>query len=264
MTTITGKKVYISGAMTGIPEFNFPTFNKVAELLRQDGAIVFNPAESFEGRTDLPRHEYMREDIKQLLDAEAIMMIEGWHESKGACLELEIAKEINIPLYAWNKDTPNIFFNLELNEVAPTPPRENENGEAAPAIALESHPISEEEWQDLGRPTIDEIKANHPSAGESVPLPHREAESLVLGDRQSSYGHPLDNFSANAHMWTGTLYYKLKAGEVITPEDVALLMTQVKIAREINVPKRDNLVDAHGYLMTYQMVKNEAIKRGLI
>ena len=143
-------------------------------------------------------------------------------------------------------------------------PREKEDGEAAPAIAPESHPISEEEWQDLGRPTIDEIKANHPSAGEKALPPHREAELLVLGARQDTYGHPLDNFTANAHMWTGTLYYKLKDGEVITPEDVALLMTQVKIAREINVSKRDNLVDAHGYLMAYQMVQDEAIKRGLI
>ena len=64
-------------------------------------------------------------------------------------------------------------------------PREKEDGEAAPAIAPESHPISEEEWEDLGRPTIDEIKANHPSAGEKALLPHREAETLVLGDRQA-------------------------------------------------------------------------------
>jgi hypothetical protein len=103
VTIMNGKYIYISGPMTGIPEFNHPAFNKVAKILRQEGAIVFNPAEAFEGKKDLPRHEYMRKDIKQLLEAEAIVMIEGWEQSKGARLELEIAKEINIPVYIWGK-----------------------------------------------------------------------------------------------------------------------------------------------------------------
>jgi hypothetical protein len=92
-------------------------------------------------------------------------------------------------------------------------------------------------------------------------LPHQEAERLVHGPRQSTYGHPLDNFQATAHMWTGSLYYKLKPGMTITPEDVAMMMVQVKLAREVNVPKRDNIVDAHGYLMAHHLVIEERDRR---
>jgi hypothetical protein len=38
-------KIYIAGPMRGIPEFNFPAFRDMAFWLRNQGHIVFNPAE---------------------------------------------------------------------------------------------------------------------------------------------------------------------------------------------------------------------------
>lgn len=35
---------------------------------------------------------YMRLDIKALMDCEAIYKLEGWEESRGACLEVQIAR----------------------------------------------------------------------------------------------------------------------------------------------------------------------------
>lgn len=75
-----------------------------------------------------------------------------------------------------------------------------------------------------------------------------EAMGLVSGDRQKAYGHPYDNFLDTARLWSVVL------GIDVTPQQVALCMVQVKIARELNVPKRDNLVDAVGYLLTYDAV----------
>jgi len=75
-----------------------------------------------------------------------------------------------------------------------------------------------------------------------------EAMSLVSGDRQAAYGHPYDNFLATAKLWSVIL------GIEVTPQQVALCMVQVKIARELNASKRDNLVDAIGYLLTYDSV----------
>jgi hypothetical protein len=72
-----------------------------------------------------------------------------------------------------------------------------------------------------------------------------EAVDLVTGDRQKAYGHPSKNFQETADLWSVVL------GIPVTPEQVALCMVQVKIAREIHNPKRDNLVDAIGYLLAY-------------
>jgi hypothetical protein len=76
-----------------------------------------------------------------------------------------------------------------------------------------------------------------------------EAWRLTNGDRQSSYGKAEDVFRAYGLIWTGLLAKKLAPGEVIDASDVALLMTGLKLAREANGSgKRDNVVDAHGYL----------------
>jgi hypothetical protein len=75
-----------------------------------------------------------------------------------------------------------------------------------------------------------------------------EAIAIVNGPRHDSYGHPRDNFQETADLWSPILGIK------VTPEQVALCMVQVKIAREIHSPKRDNLVDAIGYLLTYNAV----------
>jgi len=75
-----------------------------------------------------------------------------------------------------------------------------------------------------------------------------EAIALVTGDRQKQYGHPSKNFQETAALWSVVL------GIPVTPEQVALCMVQVKIARELHNPKRDNIVDAIGYLMTYDAV----------
>lgn len=72
-----------------------------------------------------------------------------------------------------------------------------------------------------------------------------EAIQLVSGDRQAAYGHPAKNFADIARLWEVVLGYP------VTSEQVALCMVQVKIAREIHVKKRDNLVDAIGYLLGY-------------
>lgn len=255
---LVGVKLYLSGQMTGLPQYNYPKFNEVASHIREKyGSIVFNPAENFEGRIDLPRSEYMREDIRQLLFAEGVVMISGWHKSKGATLEYKIAQELDIPIYRWD-DTKNLLLQ------SARAPRENEVGEAAPATAFDYASLmsSTEDWEEFWEESEDPYPKDN-GGNEVTELPHREAERLVLGDRQASYGHPIDNFTANAHMWTGTLYYKLQPNEVITPEDVALMMLQVKVAREINVKKRDNITDSHGYLMTYQMVLDEKRKRGI-
>lgn len=71
-----------------------------------------------------------------------------------------------------------------------------------------------------------------------------DALAAVTGPRQRDYAHPRINFQRIADLWTPIL------GTRVTPEQVALCMIQVKVAREMNRHTRDNLVDLIGYTLT--------------
>lgn len=83
----------------------------------------------------------------------------------------------------------------------------------------------------------------------------QKASSLVEGDRQEDYGHPLDNFSRIAQMWSAIL------GCPVSAEQVGLCMIAVKISRQLNKPKADNMTDAAGYAQTVQMCVEERARR---
>ena len=89
------KRVYIAGPMTGLPDFNFPAFNAEAARLRALGWEVENPAEN---RTP-PSGEwidYMRLALPQLMTCDFILLLPGWQESKGACVEKKVANAMGI------------------------------------------------------------------------------------------------------------------------------------------------------------------------
>ena len=73
-----------------------------------------------------------------------------------------------------------------------------------------------------------------------------EAAQIAGESRQRDYGHPYENHKRIAEMWNVQLGPKLAAP--IEPREVALMMISVKLAREVNTPKRDNLVDIAGYV----------------
>lgn len=77
----------------------------------------------------------------------------------------------------------------------------------------------------------------------------QEANRLIYGDRQQDYGHPIEDFTKTAGMWSSAF------GWHVEPEDVPLAMIMVKISREKNKTKRDNAVDIAGYAGTLAMVR---------
>ena len=79
-----------------------------------------------------------------------------------------------------------------------------------------------------------------------------DADVTVHGPREKEYGSKLQNFTQIAMLFQGTLATKLLPGACITPEDVSLLMMQVKIARLAKSPDHaDSVLDIAGYAICY-------------
>jgi len=211
------KRIYIAGPMTGLPELNFPAFHAAAARLREAGWEAVNPAENFGGRTDMPRETYLRADVILLAQCEAVAMLPGWQESRGAKLEYLLARELGMPIY-----------------------------DAETLQLLENPPV----------PTVNlhQLRLVEQAPAETVLA---EAIRITDGTRQSDYGHPRDDFARTALMWTGILAGKLREGAEVVAADVPLCMIAVKLARQSHRHKRDNLVDVAGYARTAAMVAGE-------
>ena len=109
-------RVYISGPMTGHPDHNIPAFDAAAKRLREEGHFVINPAElsaqfgtpegiaesfkilyAINGKSGVWEYHKERAQLAQsIMDADlaavrscdAIYMLKGWENSRGAKAEL--------------------------------------------------------------------------------------------------------------------------------------------------------------------------------
>ncbi|MNQ97696.1 Nucleoside 2-deoxyribosyltransferase [compost metagenome] len=88
-------RTYLAGPMTGHPDLNFPLFLAEAKRLRSAGYEVVNPAEI---NVDPSKgwKECMRADIAELVKCDAIAMMPGWQQSRGASLEHHIATQLGL------------------------------------------------------------------------------------------------------------------------------------------------------------------------
>lgn len=102
MTTL-----YVAGPMTGIPDFNYPAFNAAAAMLAGFGYTVLNPVDAEQHNdTGAPQawDWYMRHALRMVLDADAIALLPGWENSKGASVEVHVARALGMqaePLEVW-------------------------------------------------------------------------------------------------------------------------------------------------------------------
>lgn len=90
-----------------------------------------------------------------------------------------------------------------------------------------------------------------------MPKPEKKVESLILdaakavvyGRGEVQYGHPRNDFECIASCWTAYLKKKgtLAPEATISERDVAMMMIQLKVARDANKPGLDNTIDIAGY-----------------
>jgi hypothetical protein len=117
------KRIFISGKMTGIENFNYPLFNKIAAELRALGHTVENPAENKEQDT---WEDYMRLALRQMLTCDVVAQLPGWEDSRGARMEHDVADELGIPCVSADSLLKDCSLNLGLlaNQAANRSPRD--------------------------------------------------------------------------------------------------------------------------------------------
>lgn len=91
-------KIYISGKISGtdLTETR-KRFAAVAKVMKRIGVEPVNPLEN-----GLSEHDtwkaHMLKDIADMLQCKAIYMLQGWQDSKGACIEHYIATKVGMPI----------------------------------------------------------------------------------------------------------------------------------------------------------------------
>lgn len=97
-------KVYLAGPMAGYPENNFPAFHKAAKELRDQGYEVLSPAELEKNENFVPSGKPTA-DLRAVLaldmayickKADAIALLPGWENSKGAFAEWALARALGL------------------------------------------------------------------------------------------------------------------------------------------------------------------------
>ena len=237
--------LYIAGPMRGIAFFNYPMFDRVAEILRKAGNEVISPADEdrkHDAFDPFANPEYRIPDycvfpnemdfvktVRRCLDAvlrcDEIVLLPGWENSNGAVAELTLAmwlgKRVRHLKIANNGEFYWSCYWMGL---------------AGMAVKLRDHHIPEVAAQ--APVVVDEDDE------EDI---LDTAARITRGDRNASYGPPDQDFRRTAGMWSALFGAKLQDGVTFEPRDVAMAMILLKCSRESHQRKLDNWVDIAGY-----------------
>lgn len=96
-------RLYISGPMTGYPHFNHFAFDAARSQLIAWGHEPIDPSRHPVVATNTWA-DYMRTDLRDLLDAEGVAVLDGWECSRGAVLEVHVAHALGmtvLPVERW-------------------------------------------------------------------------------------------------------------------------------------------------------------------
>jgi nucleoside 2-deoxyribosyltransferase len=117
-------RVYIAGPMSGIPLYNFPEFDRVAAEWRALGHDVASPADITRGlywerfgrqynpATDRAEWgdeitcELFERDLAAVCQSDALVLLTGWNQSRGARMEITVACALGKAFYSASSSTP--------------------------------------------------------------------------------------------------------------------------------------------------------------
>jgi len=110
-------KVYISGQITSLRHDQYrQAFKNAAEYLKGQGHEPVDPSEL--GKPEQRSwHYYMKKAIPLLCECDAIYMMDGWTQSKGAKLENTIARGLDMPIFEQNREENLDYGNYGQQEI---------------------------------------------------------------------------------------------------------------------------------------------------
>lgn len=203
-------KCYVAGPMTGIPYFNEGAFLGAAMKLRRAHWMVTTPIEQdkrrgeetkADGIPDYPMSHYMKHDLPIVCESDAIFLLPGWEESKGALLEFAVACELGVPCYEYETGAKIIVMGQDAEETWLTRDfshlNGNGNGYRSPnqQIQDEIEKSIREQQDEAANLTsaevdtlIEKLHAERPGLKQHVEESEREA--FLFGITEQSERHP--------------------------------------------------------------------------
>jgi len=215
--------IYISGPMRGYPEFNFPAFFDAEkyidnQLTTGPDVTVINPARlDNQEEGEKPFSYYLRRDLLEIL-------------AHGVNAMFMLPGWQNSEGARLEHDVAKAL-DMQIRYLCPHP---EWPGQLSRFCGWDSEPF----------------EAKGPTKSWA-----KEADELVNGERRADYGHPSVDFARTAGLLSS--YFGGRTFESLTAEDVPLIMMMLKLSREANKHKRDNMVDIIGYALTLQLVKEK-------
>lgn len=95
----------MAGPMSGMKDYNYPAFNEATEFLRERGYSVLNPARR-PVTNSWSWTDYMKMALADVLASEGMATLPGWPSSRGASLEVHVARRLSIPVRPLNDWQP--------------------------------------------------------------------------------------------------------------------------------------------------------------
>jgi nucleoside 2-deoxyribosyltransferase len=110
-------RIYIAGPMTGRPAYNYELFMAVKKMLEDEGHEAVTPFEAnsrvwmacygrpFDPFNDVCDYgdpilkEMLIEDLIDLKDSDAVVVLPFWKKSRGAGIEVQLALSIGMPVF---------------------------------------------------------------------------------------------------------------------------------------------------------------------
>ncbi|MGB1300378.1 MAG: DUF4406 domain-containing protein [Pseudoalteromonas tetraodonis] len=95
-------RIYIAGPVSNLPQFNIDAFRDAETKLIEMGHAPIVPHDLFVEQDLHPVEDYnliMRQCLKEMLNCDAVVLLDSWRFSNGARIEQQTAQAVGIKTY---------------------------------------------------------------------------------------------------------------------------------------------------------------------